>query len=86
MTLAERVKQTITTKCPQTFSLYAGYGLEGGQPVHFPGGLQQAERRNKLGRCTHAEYRYADNSVLIYRYNETSGYTLTTQPTTRSKP
>lgn len=88
MSLAKRVQQTIAAQCPVTFSLYAGYGLghdSGGNAkcVRFPIGAQQAMRRNKSGRCTHAEYRYADNSVLIYAYNEARGYTITTKESTQ---
>ena len=78
MTIAQNLKQTIETKCPGTFSLYAGYGMNGGGYVRFPGGVQELEKRNEQGRCTHARYRYADGSTLTYKYSVArESYTLT---------
>lgn len=79
MTIAQQVKHTIETECASTFSLHAGYGMRGGEYIHFPSGSQEAEKRNAEGRCTLARYRYADNSTLEYRYSEARGtYTLKT--------
>lgn len=76
-TIAEQVRQTIFTSCPSTFSLYAGYGMTGGEYVRFPGGVQEMEKRNKNGRCTRARYLYSDGSRLEFRYNTgTEQYTL----------
>ena len=75
-TIAQRVKDIITRECPQTFSLYAGYGLNDGTAVHFPTGVMIRENRNDKGRVTLAEYQYADDSRLTFRYREDNGYTL----------
>lgn len=78
MNIAQRVKNTIEKECPGTFSLYAGYGMAKGEYVRFPNGLAQREKRNESGRCTLAEYVYADGSILVYRYSTTTEtYTLT---------
>ena len=76
MTIAQQVKQTIETKCPGTFSLYAGYGVAGGQYVRWPTGCQEAEKRNDKGQCAMARYRYADNSTLTYKRRPDNDYTL----------
>jgi len=76
MTIAQQVRDTITTKCPGTFSLYAGYGMEGAESVRFPTGRMLREKRNENGRCTMAVYQYADDSKLTYRYKNDGGYTL----------
>lgn len=76
MTIAQQVRDTITTKCPGTFSLYAGYGMEGAEPVRFPTGHMLREKRNENGRCVMAVYQYADDSKLTYRYKSDGGYTL----------
>lgn len=77
MTLAKQVKTTISETCLGTFSLYAGYSMNGGKYVHFPRGVQLKENRNDRGRVTRAVYQYADGSVLTYTYNENVGYKLT---------
>lgn len=78
MTIAQTIKQTIKTQCPGTFSLYAGYGISGGEYVRWPTGAQLTERRNEKGRCIFAEYQYADGSKLAYRYSTRSErYSLT---------
>lgn len=76
MTIAEQVRNTITTRCPGTFSLYAGYGMAGAQHVRFPSGHQLRVSRNEKGRCTMAVYQYADDSKLTYRYKNDGSYTL----------
>lgn len=76
MNIAQQVKQTIETKCPDTFSLYAGYGMAGGQYVRWPTGRQEAETRNEKGQCAMARYRYADNSTLTYKRRPDNNYTL----------
>lgn len=77
MNIAQRVKEKIQKACPDTFSLYAGYGLVGGRYVRFPQGVQLSESRNKSGRVVSALYQYADDSKLKYTYNTRSGsYTL----------
>ena len=76
MTLADQVKTCIETRCPGTFSLYAGYGIENGKQVRFAGGVQQKERRNDKGRVTFSQYIYADGSILEFKYSENSGYKL----------
>jgi hypothetical protein len=77
MTIANQIKTTIETQCPGTFSLYAGYGLDRGQPVRYPTGVQLVDVRNPYGRCIKAQYQYADDSVLTYQWSESKGYTLT---------
>jgi hypothetical protein len=80
MTIAEQVKTTINAKCPGTFSLYAGYGMNGGEYVRFPQAAQVHEKRNENGRVIKARYRYADGSQLEYSYSATrEAYKLTTQ-------
>lgn len=75
-TLAQKVKAVIETDCPQTFSLYAGYGMRDGEYVRFPVGAVVKARRNDKGR--YVEYRYADGSRLLYRYSaQSERYTLT---------
>ncbi len=76
MNIAQQVKQTIETKCPGTFSLYAGYGMAGGQYVRWPVGHLEAENRNTKGQCAMARYRYADNSTLTYKRRTDNDYTL----------
>lgn len=76
MPIAQQVKEIIETKCPGTFSLYAGYGMAGGQYVRWPTGCQEAEKRNKLGQCVMAHYRYADNSTLTYKREPDNQYRL----------
>lgn len=76
MTIAQQIKATIETKCPATFSLYAGYGMAGGQYVRWPTGHQEAETRNNKGQCSMARYRYADNSTLTYKRRPDNEYTL----------
>lgn len=76
-TLAQKVKTTIETITPDTFSLYAGYGMVDGEYVRYPVGVQEKEKRNDKGRVIFAVCRYADNSTLTYRYNSNSEtYTL----------
>lgn len=76
-TIANQVKGTILNKCPGTFSLYAGYGMTGGNYVRFPHGVQIQDKRNQQGRCTNAVYKYADDSKLTYNYStKTGNYTL----------
>ena len=76
MTIAQQIKATIETKCPCTFSLYAGYGMAGGQYVRWPTGRQETEKRNEKGQCVMARYRYADNSTLTYKRRPGNEYTL----------
>ena len=77
MSIAARVKEIILTQCPGAFGLYGGYGINGGGPVFFPRGVLMREKRNHDGRCTLAEYKYADDSILTYRYNtKTEHYVL----------
>lgn len=73
MSIARQVKETIETKCPGTFSLYAGYGLHGGKSVPFPQGVQQLDKRNEAGRCIQSRYQYADGSTLTYKFLVGSG-------------
>lgn len=79
--IASQVKQTIDAKCPGTFSLYAGYGFNEGNTVRFPTGVPLSERRNEQGRCIHAEYQYADDSKLVFKYSPMRGYSLTVKST-----
>lgn len=75
--IANQVKETILNKCPSTFSLYAGYGMTGGDYVRFPHGAQIKDKRNAQGRCIKAVYKYADDSKLTYSYSmKTGNYTL----------
>ena len=75
--IANQVKSTILNKCPGTFSLYAGYGMSGGNYVRFPNGVQIQDKRNTEGRCIKSVYKYADDSKLTYSYNtKTGNYTL----------
>lgn len=75
--MANQVKSIILNKCPGTFSLYAGYGMAGGEYVRFPQGVQIQEKRNSQGRCIKAVYKYADDSKLTYSYStKTEAYTL----------
>ena len=76
MTIAQQIKATIETKCPGTFSLYAGYGMAGGQYVRWPTGRQETEKRNEKGQCVMARYRYADNSTLTYKRRPDNQYSL----------
>jgi hypothetical protein len=76
MTIAQQIKATIETKCPGTFSLYAGYGMAGGQYVRWPTGHMEAETRNERGQCSMARYRYADNSTLTYKRRPYNQYSL----------
>lgn len=76
MTIAKRVRDTINSQCPGCFSLYAGYGLNSGQPVRYPQGHVLREKRNNDGRCVMAVYQYADDSQLTYRYKNDGGYSL----------
>lgn len=79
--IADTIRETILEKCPGTFSLYAGYGMIGGNYVRFPQGSQVSEKRNRNGRVISAEYIYADGSTLAYRYSEATGsYSLTAKP------
>lgn len=79
MTLADATKTIITTRCPGTFSLYGGYGMQNGEYVYFPLGVQEMEKRNKRGRVVKARYRYADGSELTYIYSTAHEcYTLNT--------
>jgi hypothetical protein len=67
-TIATQIKQTIEAQCPNTFSLYAGYGFKENRPVSFPQGVQVYEKRRTDGRMLKARYRYADGSELEYAY------------------
>lgn len=79
-TIADSVKETILRDCPTTFSLYSGYGVEGGEYVYFPNGRQVREKRNDRGQCTFAIYKYEDKSTLGYKYHQaTDTYLLTTR-------
>ena len=76
-TLAQKVKNTIETAAPGTFSLYAGYGTINGEYTRFPVGIKEKEKRNDNGRVIFSVYRYTDNSTLTYRYNANNEtYTL----------
>ena len=75
--IANQVKETILNKCPVTFSLYAGYGMHGGEYVRFPHSVQIQDKRNAQGRCIKAVYKYADDSRLTYTYSmKTETYKL----------
>lgn len=76
MTIAQQVKETIESKCPGTFSLYAGYGMAEGKYVRWPTGVLEKETRNNKGQCSMARYRYADNSTLTYRRKPDNDYVL----------
>ena len=76
MTIAQQIKETIESKCPGTFSLYAGYGMANGEYVRWPTGVQEKETRNDKGQCSMARYRYADNSTLTYRRKPDNNYVL----------
>ena len=77
VSIANQVKEAILNKCPATFSLYAGYGMAGGEYVRFPHGVQIQDKRNLQGRCIKAVYKYADDSKLTYSYStKTGNYTL----------
>lgn len=82
MTIARKVKNIIETKCPMTFSLYAGYGMAAGEYVRWPTGKQEMEKRNKQGQCSVSRYRYADNSTLTYKRLPGNGYTLIVENST----
>ena len=76
-TIANQVRDAILNKCPGTFSLYAGYGMRGGEYVRWPKGVQMQDKRNANGRCIRAVYKYADDSSLTYSYStKTETYTL----------
>ena len=76
-TIAKQVKDTILNKCAGTFSLYAGYGMAGGNYVRFPQGVQIKDKRNAQRRCIKAVFQYADDSKLTYNYStKTGNYTL----------
>lgn len=75
-TLAEKTKQLILSTCPATFSLYAGYGMIGGQYVRFPTGIQEVEKRNDKGQVSMSRYRYADGSTLTYKRKPDNQYSL----------
>ena len=77
MNIAQQVKETIESKCPGTFSLYAGYGMAEGKYVRWPTGVQEKETRNDKGQCSMARYRYADDSTLTYKRMADNRYTLT---------
>lgn len=78
MSLANTTKNFIESKCSDCFSLYAGYGMTGGEYVRFPQGAQLSEKRNEKGRVIKAVYKYADGSVLRYSYSDkTQRYRLT---------
>ena len=80
MTLAEKTKNIINNKCMSCFSLYAGYGMNGGEYVRFPHGVQLQEKRNSKGRVIKAVYKYADDSILSYSYSEiTENFKLATK-------
>ena len=76
MSIAQKVKQIIETKCPGTFSLYAGCGMSRGHYVQWPTGRQEIEKRNERGQCSMARYRYADNSTLTYKRKPDNEYQL----------
>jgi hypothetical protein len=76
--LARKLKETIENNNLSCFSLYAGYGMYNGEYVRFPVGVSEHEKRNEKGRVIYSRYRYADNSVLEYRYDaESEKITLT---------
>lgn len=78
MNIAETIKDSIERECSNCFSLYAGYGMNNGEYVRWPTGVQLSEKRNDKGRVIKAAYRYADDSVLHYSYNANiERYTLT---------
>lgn len=78
MRIAQKTKDLILTQCPNTFSLYAGYGINAGKYVRFPQGAQLSEKRNDKGRLVRAIYSYADGSRLEYRYSASrENYSLT---------
>ena len=74
-TIAIKVAK-LAGQCSDAFSLYAGYGMNKGEYIRFPQGVQLSERRNDKGRVTNAVYIYADGSKLTYSYNESRGYDL----------
>jgi len=78
-TLAQQVKDIIDTQCPEAFSLYAGYGMNAGEYVRFPGGVMLNEKRNEKGRCTKAVYTYADGSTLMFSWSDAHGWALRTK-------
>jgi hypothetical protein len=77
MTIAKQIADKLNGQAWAAFTLYGGYasGYDG-TTYRFPTGVQELEKRNDKGRVIHARYRYADNSVLTYRYSEARGYSL----------
>jgi len=71
-TIAQKVADAV--KDCTAVTLYGGYAVKpSGERVQFPTGVQEIECRNDDGRVTMSRYRYADNSVLIFRWSDRNG-------------
>lgn len=81
MTIATSIKNLLTENNCSAFTIYGGYAsTHKGETLRFATGVQETEKRNEKGRVILARYRYADNSVLEYRYSaKTEQFTLTTK-------
>lgn len=81
MNLAEKAKSVIDGKGFKAISLYAGQAITyDGETVHFPQGVVIHTTTNSGGRITLARYKYADDSVLEYRYSvKTETFKLTVE-------
>ena len=67
---AHKVKDIL--KDANTYTLEYGYGFSKGRKIEFPQGTRLKEKRNDKGRCIYAKFKYADNSILIFKYNQNS--------------
>jgi hypothetical protein len=66
--IASGIRDILQARCPGTFSLASGYGMENGQYVRFPVGVVEHQKRNQNGRCIYERLIYADGSRLTYEY------------------
>ena len=68
--VAQKVKESL--KDANIYTLEYGYGFSKGRKIEFPLGVRLKEKRNEKGRCIYAKFKYADNSILIFKYNQNS--------------
>lgn len=62
------------------FTLYGAYATVSGRTVVLAQGVQELEKRNEKGQCSHARYLYADGSRLTYKRKANNGFSLTATP------
>jgi hypothetical protein len=75
MSIAQDVRMIVTSQDVSTYTLTGGYAVKkSGQKVEFAQWTPVREpKRDDEGRLVHAEGRYQDGSILIYKWTPLHG-------------